>query len=343
MSDVPAAPAAPAGGDTAPAGAEVPAGGPREAADRLPPAPKPKPNGTPAPKAGTRGNDGRFLPKDGTVGVVQPEGDAPTEKPPAEEKPFRFKEKLKVFGKEEEVDLDADGIRRELQQGRALRKVVQDAKKAHSTAAELIRLAKENPGEFLRRAGGADPAEWAKNQVLEQVKLETMDPNERRAFEAEKRLKDLEAQLAERDNAAKQERELAQRQQLRQKNVAKFQAALKASGLEQTHENLFLMTETARIGLEDGIEYTDAELAQETRRRMDRFVENYFAQLDGPALAKKLGAKRVQAILEATIAEFQQSQPDFAPTPGAPAPAPKEPEERPYIDEYEVARRLRSS
>lgn len=313
-------PAAPAG----PTGAPAPKGGA--------PAPALKP-GAPTPGARPRANNGQFAPKDGTG---EGEG-APGEEPLAQKEPYRFKRKLKVYGQEEDVDLDEDSIARELQQSRAMRKKLGDFDTTAKQARRILELAEQNPEEFLRQLK-KDPDQWARERLAREAKLASMSEEERELEDLRQYKERTEQERKQSEETAEKQRKDQLRSTLRQKNEARFLEALKQSDLPKTYESLYYIAETAALGLDDGVEYSDAELAKETARRLDTLTDRYLGQMDGPALVKKLGPKRLQAILEAAVADFDAQQNFEAPTQAREEPV-AQPQE--YIDGAEVERRLR--
>jgi hypothetical protein len=291
----------------------------------------------PAP-AGTRAPDGRFLPKEGTVGVVKDDAPAELEKQKEE---YRFKRKLKVFGTEEDVDLSEDDLAREVQQGRALRKKTKDVAELQARAQRIIELAGNDPEAFLKEAG-KDPEEWARQKLANQAKLGAMTEEERQIHELQQKLSRYEQTEKQRTEAEAKATREKRTTELRGQNEAKYQAALEKADLGVSYETVYLMAETEKLALEDGIEMSPDELAKETQHRLDRYTERYLGSLDGRALVKKLGKTRIASILQATLEDFQASQDFSAPAAKQPTSpvAPEEPEK--FIDETELNRRMKA-
>jgi hypothetical protein len=330
-------PSTPAPAAAAPAGAPAPGAAPAKASA---PKPAPKPAAAAPSSSGTRAPDGRFLPKEGTQGAVKEDPEAPPGETKAE-KEYRLKRKLKVYGKDEEVDYSEEDIVRELQKGRALQAKQKEWRDGQAKAQRLFELAQSNPEAFLRELG-QDPDQWASKRLAQKAQLGAMTDEERALHEAKQKLAHYEAK--EKQQAEEQQKtEKAQKQQaLVANNSKKFMEGLEKVGLPKSYETLYLMAETQKLAMDDGIEYTPEELAKETEHRVDQFTERYLGSLDGKALAKKLGPKRVQSILEASLEEFQAGQ-DFAAPAAKSAPEPvRKTEEPEFIDEYEVSRRLRN-
>lgn len=298
----------------------------------------------PSPAA-TRAADGRFLPKDSNQTPPPHVGDAgeqPTATEPPPKEPYRFKRAVKVFGQEEQLDLDEDGLAREVQLGRSAQKKLKSFEDTVKRAQRIIELAGKDPDGFYAEVTQKDPAEYARERVAREAQLAAMDANERRAYDAEQKLAAYEAQEQQRQEAAAVEQKQRRAEAGRQQLSATFIPALEKAGLPKTYETLYLMAETAKLALDrDGIEYSTDELAKETSRRLDGYTERYLANLDGTGLAKRLGPARVKLLLDYVIAEHLNSQ-EVVPARRqvAPIEAPAAPEEP--ISGDEVSRRLRA-
>ena len=298
MADAPAAPAPAPGGAAAPA--------PTSNGVKPTPSVQVKPtlpgNGATKPRM----SNGQFGPKDGAAGV-EPEGQdtKPTE---AQKEAYRFKRQLKVHGKVEDVDLGEEDIARELQIARAERRQRDTWREEAAQAKRIRELAKADPESFLREAGH-DPTELAKQRILQELERESMSQEQRDLLTERQKREGLEAQLKQIQDEKKAATQRAQLSKLKEQRIAKYGEALKASGMEATYENIYLMAETERLmrGDDDtpAIELTPEQLAAETNRRMTGFVENYFKRLDPRGIIKALGSERMQAILQATIADFE--------------------------------------
>lgn len=342
MSDV-AAPAAPV---AAPNGTiPAPTNGAPKGSTQAPASGPPKPLvPTPAPKPGGRANNGQFLPKDGTVGVAG-EGEhaqTPAAKVPEE---WRFKDKLKVFGEEEDADLSRDEVKAKLQKLRALeKKHLAEFAANDEKARRVLGLLRTDPQAFLREAGH-DPAQLARKLLAEEARQGAMTDDERALAERDAKIAELEGKENQRLEAEKKQAAAARHEKMVGGFKAKLTpaiAVLKAEGVPEDHDTLAALVETMKTALEPGLgldDVTPEELARDTLRRMDTNAERYLGRLEVPALIKRLGPARIQAILEHSLAEFERSQ-DFGQSPRA-APPPVQPrqvEER--IDESELNRRL---
>lgn len=328
MADVSAAPAA------APVSTPTPSNG---ATGTVTPAPKPaapRPT-TPAPAPAHRAPDGKFLPKAGAVGVAPPEEG---EKPPEPE--WRFKEKLKLHGKEEDVDYSREDLVRELQLARANARKIAGADSTAAKAQRLFELARANPEAFMKELGH-DPDAWARQRLASEAKLNAMTQEERAIHERDARIAELEGKEKTREEQVKEWRRQVAQKKMQEGMHSKFMQGLEATGLPKTHESLYLMAETARLAIDAGRELTGEQLARETERRVETFTAHYLKGLSGASLAKKLGPELVKSLIQHSISEFEQSQ-NFEPKPTDPPPTPEPTdEESHFIDESELNRRMK--
>lgn len=332
MSEAASAPAAPAAPSTS-----TPANGAAPAAVQ-----GKGPSVTVKPTTGTRANNGQFLPKDGTVGVP-----APAQTPAKEEQPWRFKEKLNVHGEEEEVDFDRETVKRNLQKLRAYEKKERpEFQKRDDLARQLARLAKSDPTEFLRLSG-QDPAAYARKMLAEEARLGAMTEEEKAIHERDQKIAAYEAEKRERLEQEATAKKQATHDRLVTNIKAKVGEALKlvAPSLGDNYDAVAAVTDALKLQLAGGESLagvTPQDLARDAIDRRNASARTWAEGLaTNPAeLAKAMGPKVVQALLEHSLAVHDQEQtfePHQARSDGPPPPsAPNE-----YIDESEMNRRLR--
>lgn len=315
------------------------------------PAPKPgakAPAAAPPQSSGKpRMTNGQFAPNDANA---QPPDEAPTTEAEAKAEARRFKGKAKIFGQEEDFDYGEDDLPKLHQRIRMFEKKEADIRKtqkeATSEVERLYRALRENPVELLREAGH-DPQALARKQLAEQARLGAMDEHERALFERDQKIQEFEAKEKQRDDAEKQLRKQALRQHIGQKQEKFFLDTLQKANVPQSPEGLRLVLETYNAMQEDFgrdavANFSPEELAQETERRLGDYTDRFLGTLDGAGLRRKLGPKRVAAIIEAELSEFRASQPFEQASPeNEEPPAPTRSEEG-FIDEAEAKRRLRS-
>lgn len=332
MPDAPAAAPAPSGATTT---------GPQNAAPGI----TAPPNGAPPAVNGkqpVRGADGKFTaPAVPTTPGAKP--NAITDAAKAAEAQWRYKDKLKVFGEEKEIDWGPEDIRRNAQKMLAADRDRQEAKRVQQGAQRLFDLAQSDPEAFLKELG-KDPDKWAAERMAKLGARAIMTPEERAAAEAQSELEQLRAFKKSQEEAATTTKKQAEQARLRQENERKFIPALEKTGLPKTHETIALMAETALMGLNDGIEYTADELAVETERRVATYTTHLLGNFEGKALLKRLGPQLVAKVLDAAVADFnadQNFEREVAPTPERRAAAVSESAPVRYLSEAEARERLK--
>lgn len=300
------------------------------------------PNGTPQKQGAQRGPDGKYTstgqpPNGKSTQTAPPNAGEPTPTEPE----FRYKDKLKIKGKEEEVDYDRETLRAELQKKRQLEAQIGEWQKAAAQAKAERELIDQSPEEYFRRRG-MNLEEIAERRLAEKVKLELMDPAQRRSWELEQENTQLKAQFEAQQKAAKDFKTQVAQQRIVAAMESDFIGAIDAAGMPKTYETLAEVVGLAKALHGKGVDLSPDELVKELGDRENKLFDKKLSGLDGPALSKRLGKEATERIVKHYIAEFEKSQG----LPGAPAqtippeePKPAAPE---FIDEAEFKRRLRS-
>lgn len=323
-----------------------------------PAAPAPAGNGVQTSAA--RNTSGQFAPKDGASGKAPVETKAPPDgtKPPAAEtkgppgetateKAWRLKAKLKRKGKEIDVDLDEEGVKRSLQVAWDLEEQRGEIAADKKRVQELIEGLKNRPRETLK-SQGIDVDELLAAEALEREKLATMSEAEQRAYRAEQELERFKTEREQEKLTAAETLKKQQRQQVAQRNVVAYKSALKASGLPESPRLLNAMISTQELITSAGRPPLEPpQLAQATERRhllelkevataamsspeaaqrwapaLREFAKVGLSGLKGQPLIDALGKDLVLAVCEATLEGLGHQVPQRQPTEETP-PEPK--------------------
>lgn len=271
------------------------------------------------------------------VGKAPPVGAKPGEAPPAAE-PQKYK--LTVDG--EAVEMTLEEMQKWASKGRFSDKATQEAKeaikRAQRAAQEIearerarIEKLKADPDAYLRE-NGIDPDAYARSKFERKVAEQKMTPEQReamaakqRADDAEKKLKDVEAQ-----RQAEQHTQLTNHLQ---RNIeSQLAAATKRAGMEMSDEGFYAVYESFREAFELGLLPLDGGGLQP--HHADRIIEDamsrisgaqqnlekaVLAGLKGEPLLKRLGPAVVRAVLEARREQVYGAK---TPAPGAPPAKP---------------------
>lgn len=257
---------------------------------------------TAAPAAGaqpTEAGQAQNAPVNSGTGATQAAGGQP--KPPVTAAEVR-KLKLKLEG--QDVELPESEVIALAQQGRTAAKRFQEAAAYRKQAEDILKAAEENPAEFFTKRG-KDARKWAEEYLLEQIQREAMSPEQKKAAENEKRLKEYEAQDKKAKDEARQ-KEMADLQKKHMQNYDKlFVEALTDSGLPKTAYTVKRMAELQLVNLRKGLELDAKSLAKIVREDYISEQKQLFGAMDGDALMDALGPDVVKKLSKAQIAKLK--------------------------------------
>lgn len=163
--------------------------------------------------------------------------------------------KIKIDGMEEEIEMDDDQLRREVQRARAADKRFQAASEMNKRATELFEKMK-NPDGLIEaiKSLGYDPQQLAEGYLYDRLQYEAMTPEQKmiRELQEEKRLRDIkDKQMMQTQEQAKT-KEVTDR--LAKEIQADIMASLQSGGLPPTPDNIWRMGHKMRAHLERGID-----------------------------------------------------------------------------------------
>jgi len=203
------------------------------------------------------------------------------------------KYRLKVDGQDMDVDLDelkkgytrASAAQKRFDEAAKMRKEAEAIKKEFE---EYKLSLKSKPIEMLKKEG-INTREEAEKFLANELKMEMMSPEERRAIEAEKKLKQYEDQ--EKEFKTKQEQ--AEYEKLvetnRQDYETRFMGALESLGLPPHPDTLYEMSKAAMICLDAGYDPDPSDLAAMVKDKMINSFKGIFDKMSGEQLAQFLG------------------------------------------------------
>jgi hypothetical protein len=268
------------------------------------------------PVAAPASDPGPDVEVEGSPGTVPGADKTPADpnKPAAPETPAEKKArklKLKVFGKEEEVDVDAmpdEKLALELQMGRAARQHITEASKQRQQVEQVLKYLKDNPfAPEVKDALGYDILSKAEEEIARRYKEAQLPPEQQEALESRRQAE------AEKARASKLEQEIASMKQaeIDRKVHAEierdFKTAASKSGLPNTYEILYLMAEVAKTAADDGLELTPDQIAAQVRERVTGIHTHVTKSLRGEELVKYLGPEVVREVLKIAVARKKAS------------------------------------
>lgn len=283
--------------------------------------------------------------RDPSGAPAQPSGEPPTE---AQKQAWRLKRALKVDGKDVEVDLDEEGVARELQKAYALRNRQSRFVEYGNLGQQVLDALKADPAQAFQMAG-VNPAEWIQSQLEAHARFQSLTEEQREAYVLKHQNQQLQAQLEERQKAEADAHEQRKLEHIRKATEKRYADAMRKSGLPMTKQMLYRMAEVEKEAWRHADEqqmprpdFTIDELAQEAKHRLNHDVEAYLGNAEGPQLAELLGPKRVASLLRHAVAKAQARQgiPGVAPAPAVPGPDAEEPEQ--FLSEQQLKQNMRA-
>lgn len=242
---------------------------------------------------------------------------------------------IKVYGKEEELELDDDEIKKYVQKGHAVdlqfKKNAEERKELEALKAQIeetISYVKNNPIDFLEKTVGKEQAQKIyEDRVIESLAMQKMSPEQREAYQYEK-------QIEQRRQAAKEELEQIKAQESEERNRYYLtqlnemtQDALKSVDLpiSKASHTEFLAFATPYIRHNDDVTYEELEiLADRFKEVKQENIRQSFEKLDGEGLYNLLGKQNAEKIRKFFL---KQAQPvKEAPKPKTDFSSKKDPE-----------------
>ena len=239
--------------------------------------------------------------------------------------------KLKIDGAEEEYDLDSTDdmtLTRDLQMSRAAQKRMQEAAEMRKEIVDLFSAMEKDPLNTLTRVNPKLKEairQRIEDEILEEAKQAQMTPEQRQAYEDRQFRERYEKERAEseRDAAARTKREAEEAEfQRHQKEVEdSFISALEEGGLPKDRYVVAQMAQVAKEASRVGVDLTPAQLAHETKLRMQNQHKIITNLLKGDKLVAHLGDEVVKEVIRYTLekakankaAELTVQPPEAAP------------------------------
>lgn len=203
------------------------------------------------------------------------------------------KVKIKVDGKEEEVEFDPDNeeeLRKHLQLSKAAMKKMSEAAKVKKQAEMFIDKLKSNPREILENPElGLDFRQLAEEYLYEQIQREQMTPEEIEYQEKMKRLEQFEAEEKSRKEQEEQQRVQAMQQKYVESYDKTITEALQQSGLPKTPATVKRMAKMLSKNLDMGLDLDPSDLVEEVKKSYYSEFKELFNAGDAQFVLNMLG------------------------------------------------------
>ena len=276
--------------------------------------------------------------------AAPPEPKAPATPTAAEKRKY----KLKVDGKDQELELDDTEISIRLQKATAAEKRMQEAAEQRKQIQAVLEFIKKDPIAALKDpALGIDVEKMVEERLAQryqdEMKRQQMTPEQLKMKEIEDQLQAERAKREELEKTRAAEAKKALDEKIWADTQKSFFDAMAEEGVEQNYETIFHMAEIAKMNLEHKIELTPKQMAAEVKARMDGAREKLEkaarSTLKGDKLLSYLGQDTVNEVIQATLAKYK-AKPAVAPPPAAEPEPEVEPKRQELISSADFRRRF---
>lgn len=212
--------------------------------------------------------------------------------------------KLKLNIDGQDVELPESEVIARAQRESASSKRFQEAAQMRKQAEDILKLAEDNPGEFLSKRK-KNAREWAENYLLEELKLEQMSPEQKKALENEQKLREYEKEKKE----TKDRQDADEREKLTNHHRDRFDKlfveALNKSGLPKTPYTIKRMAELQSTNVKKKLELSPDQLAKLVREDYIAEQKALFGATEGDQLLDLFGEDLVKKMSKAQIAKLK--------------------------------------
>lgn len=210
--------------------------------------------------------------------------------------------KLKLDG--QEVEMPESEVISLAQQGKVSSQRFNEAAAMKKQAEEVIKFAKDNPKEFFKRTG-MNARQWAEEYLMEELRVEQMSPEQRKAAENEQKLKQYESERKQQQEQKRQE-DMAREQAKHHESYERlFVEALTQSGLPKTAYTIKRMAELQLVNLKKKLDLSPDQLAKLVREDYLNEQKSLLGGYDGDQLLEFLGPDLVKKLSKAQISKLK--------------------------------------
>lgn len=221
--------------------------------------------------------------------------------------------RLKLRIDNQDVELDESEVVANYRKGRDASKLLtkveqrrQEALKARAEAEGLLGRLKSDPRGVLRELG-VDVRGLSEKTILEEMELEKMTPAERRAYEAEQKLKAYEAEKEKAKQTEAEKAHAAEVERHKDELAGLFLETFDKLGLPKSSARFVLHRMAHLYGQNEaaGLESTPEEMAAYVLEGFKGEHKGVLSGLEGEALLSHLGEDMVKKVLSAHLSKVR--------------------------------------
>ncbi len=240
------------------------------------------------------------------------------------EAPIAAVQKRKIKWGEAEKEVTFDEAVQLAQKAFGIEGKAREAAEKHAQAETLMQLLQDNPKEFSKRAkaAGLDANKLATEILYENIRLNSLTPEQRELEEYKAREAEAEAVKKEAEEAEKQKAIEAQTKEWSQKFESELAEAMKSQGLPKTRLAIALAAQYIDAGLKNKKELSVTQVLPYVLRDLKNIHADTMGNLDGEDLLAYLGEDITNKVAAARVARYKKGQSEPA-VPAKPAAEPK--------------------
>lgn len=249
-----------------------------------------------------------YMKKDTKPPVNKEHEEAPTQAEEEKKEAAAALKKLKVRGKE--IEVDEAGYHAYAQKGAAAEEKWQEAAKMKKEADAFIQRLKSNPIEVLKDPTlGVDFRKVAEDYLWEQMQDENLSPEEKQYRKDQQELKNLREAKEKHESDLESQRHQAEVQHFEQEYDKKVATALADSGLPKTTGTIRRITEYMLLDVKNGVERPISDYVDLVSRDYADDIKDLIGNLPADKLLKLLGSDVSKKIRDHDVAKLKSAQP----------------------------------
>ncbi len=177
-------------------------------------------------------------------------------------------------------------------------------------ADKLMHLLQNDPKEFAKRAkaGGLDPNKLATEILYENIRINSLTPEQRELEEYKAREAEAAAAKQEAEKAEKQKTIDAKTQEWTASFEKQLETAMKSQGLPKTRLALAITAQYIDAGLKNKKEYTVEQVLPFVLRDLKNIHTETLGKLEGEDLLAYLGEDVANKVAKARVARYNKGQ-----------------------------------
>lgn len=246
--------------------------------------------------------------------------------------------KEKILEDGQEVEVPWEEVKKGYQARKVSAKRFEEAARVMKNAQRFIQMLKQDPAQVLPHLG-IDVDEWVKQRMLKRIELANMTPEEKKHHETMEKLKAMEAEKKEREEAETAAKEAELRKHFDTEYTKDIVGALENAGLPRTPHTIKRIAYYLHQGVVRGIKLTAQQVAPLVKADYQREMQELFGAVPEKELLNIVGEDFAGKVRKVDLARLDPAA-GGTPTPaGPPAPVDDKPQPKLTMEEWKERNR----